>query len=97
MTKLMKFVHHDLMDMGTEGEMVEVVKKIIKHTKIEIVSQNRSQTMRVNKDTYLVNSSAGSRAMIDGQRDKNVKFIVDEYEGNDLYSPYELGLESRYE
>lgn len=93
MTKLLKFVKYDLMEMGTEGELVEVVKKVTKNTKIEIVSQRRRQTVRVNKDTYLVNSSAGSRMVVDERRDKNVKIIVDGYEGNDLYSPYELGLE----
>lgn len=92
MTTLMKAIKYDLMEMGTEGTMVEIVKFVPKNTQVEIVSARRTQTVRVNKDTYLVKSGAGSRMVVDEHRDKNVKIIVDGYEGNDLYSAYELGL-----
>jgi hypothetical protein len=92
MTTLMKAIKYDLMEMGTEGTMVEIVKFVPKNTQVEVVSAMRTQTVRVNKDIYLVNSSVGSRMIVDERRDKNVKIVVNGYEGNDLYSAYELGL-----
>lgn len=74
------------------GEQVEVIKKIRKNGRILVSTPgHRPRIFPVNKDVYLVKAKI-SRFMSHTGRCTQVMVLHNGYEGNDIYSAEELGV-----
>lgn len=98
MTKLMITVVKDDManeQQNTAGDQVEVLVKVPAYTTLTFVEGHRTTKINTRGEVYLVNSPRPRtrRSGPTGEIVKDILIYYKGYEGNDIYSAKELGIE----